>query len=113
MMQVGGALGVAIIGSLLSTSYTGRMKAALGPYHVPAAAMHAILGSIGGALEVAQRAGGALGPELAGVARSAFVSGMDLGMLAGGAVALAGCALALITLPGRPARSRKKEGEQT
>jgi EmrB/QacA subfamily drug resistance transporter len=104
MMQVGGALGVAIIGSLLSTRYTGRMTAALAPYHVPASIMHVILGSIGGALDVAGRLGGTLAAELAAAARSAFVSGMDLGMLTGAIVALAGCVVALITLPGRSRR---------
>jgi EmrB/QacA subfamily drug resistance transporter len=104
MMQIGGALGVAIIGSLLSTRYTGRMTAALAPYHVPVSIMHLILGSIGGALGVAARVGGALGAELAVAARSAFVSGMDLGMLTGAIVALAGFAVALVTLPGRASR---------
>jgi EmrB/QacA subfamily drug resistance transporter len=104
VMQIGGALGVAIIGSLLSTRYTGRMTAALAPYHVPVSIMHLILGSIGGALGVAARVGGALGAELAVAARSAFVSGMDLGMLTGAIVALAGCAVALVTLPGRTRR---------
>ena len=37
-MQVGGALGVAVIGSLLTTRYQDRMTAALAPYHVPHAA---------------------------------------------------------------------------
>jgi EmrB/QacA subfamily drug resistance transporter len=104
MMQIGGALGVAIIGSLLSTRYTGRMTAALAPYHVPGSIMHVILGSVGGALDVAGRLGGTLGAELAAAARSAFVSGMDLGMLTGAIVALAGCVVALITLPGRSRR---------
>ncbi len=79
-LQIGGALGVAIIGSLLSTRYQGRMTAALASYHVPAAVMHTILGSVGGALEVAGRVGGVLGLELGQAARNAFISGMDLGL---------------------------------
>ena len=55
VLQLGGALGVAIIGSLLATRYSGRMTAALVPYHVPVPVLHAILGSVGGALEVAAR----------------------------------------------------------
>ncbi len=61
-----------------------------------------ILGSIGGALGVAARVGGATGHLLAHVARSAFISGADLGLLIAAAVVLAGCVLALVTLPGRP-----------
>ena len=52
-LQVGGALGVAVIGSVMSTRYQDRMTAALAGRHVPIAASHAILGSLGGALAVA------------------------------------------------------------
>jgi EmrB/QacA subfamily drug resistance transporter len=105
VLQVGGALGVAIIGSLLNTRYQGKIDDALGPYHVPHAIMSTINGSVGGALAVAGRVGGALGAQLAQVAKSAFVSGMDLGLTTGAAVALAGGILALLWLPGRaPAR---------
>ena len=52
-LQLGGALGVAVIGSLLNTRYQDTITNALTPYHVPHAVMQAILGSVGGALEVA------------------------------------------------------------
>ena len=71
------------------------------PYHVPQAALQTILGSLGGALGVAVRVGGVLGGELSRLARSAFVSGMDLGLATGACVALAGCLIALIALPSR------------
>jgi EmrB/QacA subfamily drug resistance transporter len=101
-LQVGGALGVAVIGSLLSTRYQDRMTTALAPFHLPHAVENTILGSIGGAQAVAARLGGAAGASLARLARSAFISGMDLGLLTGAAVALAGCTLALAFLPSRP-----------
>ena len=63
-IQVGGALGVAVIGSLLSTRYQGRMTAALASYHLPHAIENVILGSIGGAQSVAARVGGATGSLL-------------------------------------------------
>lgn len=100
-LQVGGALGVAIIGSLLTTRYTGRIGAALAPYHVPSAVMGTVRSSLGGALEVAARVGGPLGAELADYARRSFVSGMDLGVLTGAFVALAGAVIALVVLPGK------------
>jgi len=102
-LQLGGALGVAVIGSLLNTRYQGKMTSALAPYHIPHDVASAILGSLGGALTVAGQAGGVLGAELAQLARSAFVSGMDLGLAAGACVAAAGCLLALIVLPSRAA----------
>jgi len=103
-LQIGGALGVAVIGSLLSTRYTDHVTAAVAPYHVPSTVLTTITGSLGGALAVAGHAGGLVGAELAGLARSAFVSGMDLGLSAGAAVALASALLALGTLPSRPLR---------
>ena len=79
-LQMGGALGVAVIGSLLNTRYQDLMTGALASYHVPDAVMQTILGSLGGALGVAGRVGGVLGAELGHLARASFVSGMDLGL---------------------------------
>ena len=104
-LQVGGALGVAVLGSLLNTRYQHNLTSALAPYHVPHTIMDSVLGSIGGALTVATRF---MGSELAGFARSAFVSGMDLGLLTGAAVALAGGVVALVALPSRPSRTRHR-----
>jgi hypothetical protein len=100
-LQIGGALGVAVIGSLLNTRYQDTMTSTLAPYHVPHAVMETILGSVGGALEVAARAGGVLGAELGHLARTAFASGMDLGLTVGACVAAVGCLVALLTLPSR------------
>jgi len=103
-MQLGGALGVALIGSLLATRYQGRMTAAVAAYPVPHAIHAAILGSVGGALDVAARLGGTPGTLLAHMARSAFVSGADLGLRTAAAVALVGCLIALAALPARAHR---------
>jgi hypothetical protein len=78
------------------------MIAALAPYHLPHAIQNTILGSVGGALDVAARVGGTTGHLLAHVARSAFISGADLGLLTAAAVALAGCVLSLAVLPASP-----------
>jgi EmrB/QacA subfamily drug resistance transporter len=98
-LQTGGALGVAVIGSLLNTRYAGDMSAVLAPYHVPDAVSQAIRGSLGGALEVAARLGANFGAVLASAARSAFVSGMDLGLTVGALAAIGGCLIALAVLP--------------
>jgi len=110
-LQIGGALGVAVIGSLLSTRYQDHITAAVAPYHVPQAVLTTILGSLGGALAVSAHVGGFLGAALGHLARSAFISGMDLGLTVGAAVALAGCLLALVALPSRPGRTGKSEAE--
>jgi hypothetical protein len=46
-----------VIGSVLSSRYQGTLSPALAGRPIPAAAAHAILGSIGGALTVAGVAG--------------------------------------------------------
>ncbi len=102
-IQVGGAIGVAVVGSLMSTRYQDKMTAVLAPLRVPRSVAADITGSIGGALEVAARVGGETGRQLVLAARTAFISGSDLGLLVAAVVVLAGCALALATVPsGRP-----------
>jgi len=95
-IQLGGALGVAVVGSLLATRYQDRMTGALSGRPLPAT----VKNSLGGALAAA-RAGGTTGPPLVHLAKTAFISGMDLGMLTGAVVAVAGCLVALICLPTR------------
>jgi EmrB/QacA subfamily drug resistance transporter len=102
-MQVGGALGVAVIGSLLSIRYQHRVTEALAPYHVPQAIAQTIRGSLGGALQVAKQLGGTTGQLLSEFAHSAFISGMDLGMLVAAIVGFAGALFALLALPSRSA----------
>jgi hypothetical protein len=103
-LQVGGALGVAVIGSVLSTRYQDHLTTALAGRHLPAAAVQTILGSLGGALAVAGRAGGASGALLAHAARAAFMSGNEIALAVGAAVALAGVVLVLARLPLRVSR---------
>jgi hypothetical protein len=98
-LQVGGALGVAVLGSQLSTRYQSGMIASLAPYHIPAGIESTILGSIGGALAIAGREGGVIGQVLAGWAKSAFIGGMDLALLTGALVAAVAGLLALVALP--------------
>ena len=79
-LQVGGALGVAVIGSVMLTRYQDDMIAALAGQHVPVAVNQIILGSLGGALTVATAVGGATGVLLAHAARSAFMGGASVSL---------------------------------
>jgi EmrB/QacA subfamily drug resistance transporter len=100
-VQVGGALGVAVVGSLLSTRYQDNISAVLAGQHAAAAAAHTVIikASLGGALAVAAKLPGTAGQLLGHLARGAFASGLDLGMLAASGVAIAGFLIALIWLP--------------
>ena len=80
-LQVGGALGVAVIGSVMSTRYQDHMTAVLAGRHVPSGVSHLILGSFGGALAVAARAKGARGALFTRAAREAFMSGLEISFL--------------------------------
>lgn len=102
-MQVGGAIGVAVVGSVLSTRYQHHMHSVLAGHQVPAIAAHAILGSIGGALSVARTVGGLLGAELASAARAGFAAGDRSAMVVAASVIVAGVILVLAGLPPRAA----------
>jgi EmrB/QacA subfamily drug resistance transporter len=101
-IQVGGALGVAVIGSVLSTRYQHRLGAALQGQPLPLGALHSALGSLGGALEVAAKLPALDASALAQVARSAFMSGAGLALAAGAVLSCAGALIALAALPARP-----------
>ncbi|HBY47253.1 MAG TPA: MFS transporter, partial [Chloroflexi bacterium] len=95
--QVGGALGVAILGSLLASSYS----SAIGPVvrALPPDAAKAASDSVGVALGVAAQIGGAQGQALAAAARSAFVDAMGTTALVASGFAVAGALVALLFLP--------------
>jgi EmrB/QacA subfamily drug resistance transporter len=97
--EVGGALGVAVLGSVFASIYADRMRdiaAAL-----PAAAAGVVTDSIAGAMGVAGTIGGPTGAVLADTARQAFVDGMTVTSMAGIAFAVAGAAIAFVFLPDR------------
>ena len=98
-MQVGGALGVAVVGSVLSSRFQGNLEPALAGHQVPAAARQAILGSLGGALAVARIAGGSVGKALAHVARVGFAMGSHDALMVAAGVTAAGAVLVVVALP--------------
>ena len=100
--QVGGALGVAVIGSLLATRYQSHIKLATMGYHIPVSVMNTILGSLGGALGVASSVGGSSGALLVHAARLAFMSGLKVSLVVGSIVAVGGVLLVLALLPKSP-----------
>jgi hypothetical protein len=111
-LQVGGALGVAVVGSVMLTRYQDHMTAVLSGQHVPAPVAHTILGSLGGALAVAASVGGATGALLARAARTAFMSGNGVSLAVGAIVALGGAVLVLVALPSQPGRERRRQADQ-
>jgi MFS transporter, DHA2 family, multidrug resistance protein len=73
--ELGGALGIAILGSIGVAIYRGVLAAAL-PAGIPAEAAAAARDTLGAAVGVAHQLPGELGGSLVDVARAAFVQGM-------------------------------------
>jgi len=100
-MQLGGALGVAVLGTALNIRYQSILTPLLAHQQIPPSIDKLILGSLGGALAVATHVPGKAGEALAETARRSFVSGMDLGLsIAAIVVAVAGL-VAMVALPNR------------
>ncbi|HKF92597.1 MAG TPA: MFS transporter [Acidimicrobiia bacterium] len=102
--QVGGALGVAIIGSVLASTYGSQVGDAVAGQPLPNGVANDAKNSLGFALETASRLGGPAGNALAETARTAFVDGMHQGYLVGAAALIVGAIAALIWLPARARR---------
>jgi MFS family permease len=98
--QVGGALGVAVIGSLVASLYAASIDDAAQSFGVSGSALESARSSLGGALEVASGLGG----DAAGFATAAkdgFVHGFSSGLRLGAVVVLAAAFVAVKFLPAR------------
>jgi Na+/melibiose symporter-like transporter len=98
--QIGGALGVAILGSVFASAYTAALAPAAG--HLPVTLASAADNSVGSAIAIGQQMGGAAGSALVTAAKPSFIHGMDVGLLVGAADVLIGVIVALVWLPNRP-----------
>jgi hypothetical protein len=97
LRQLGGALGIAIIGSVMNTVYRDRMAEAVAGLPAPAAA--AAADSIGAAVAIAARVGGVAGDALAAVARGAFVDALHVAAIVAAAVAVGTAAFVARAMP--------------
>ena len=101
--QVSGALGVAVLGSILAQAY----RAQLSPHltGLPAAAKGAAAGSIAGTQAVASKLGAAspAARDLAAFADHAFVHSMHITTLISAVITLLGALVIVIWMPGRSA----------
>jgi hypothetical protein len=82
---MGGAVGIALIGSILNSSYRASIEPAT--VGLPPEVAEPVREGIGGALAIAEQAG-ERGAPLADAARTAFVDGMQPALLLAAAVAL-------------------------
>ena len=97
--QVAGALGVAIIGSIINTVYRDQMRDATAG--VPNPAGEAARDSVGAALAVAGQGPEPIGSALAAAARGAFLDAMGLAALTSMGILLIGALVVRRWLPAR------------
>ncbi|MGW7495214.1 MFS transporter [Streptomyces luteogriseus] len=107
--QVGGALGIAVLGSVLSTAYRTGIEDKLGV--LPPALRHTAGESIEATLGVADGLG-PRGESLIAPAYDAFLHAMHITALWGAGIALIGAVVVALFLPGRPPAPRQGEGEK-
>jgi EmrB/QacA subfamily drug resistance transporter len=99
--SLGGALGVAAMGSIASSLFTSHLQPALAQIPAPFAVQ--AKASVGAAVTVGQHAPAPIGNHLIDVARNAFISGSNHAMLLAVAAAVLGAVVAACFLPARPA----------
>jgi MFS transporter, DHA2 family, multidrug resistance protein len=104
LRMVGGALGAAILGALINTTYRGQLEQAVPPGLARSAHESAVAG-----VDAANAAHSA--PLLDGV-REAFVSGMNLTLWVSAALMVVGGLLALVLRPGSRAKQVPERVEQ-
>src|SRR5215467_14195820 len=97
MRQVGGTIGVAVLGTVLATVYRSHLHLA----GLPAAVQGAIKNSVAGGVVTARAAGSS---PLLDAVRLAYVHGLDVMLWVCSGIAIASALLALAFLPGRAAK---------
>jgi EmrB/QacA subfamily drug resistance transporter len=103
--QVGGALGVAIIGSVMASTFTPRIANLLHSLGLPVAQIDKLKDNLGDVALFAANPKSPISPAarqtIFSGAKEAFVAGMHRGVLVGAAAAFLGALIALIWLPAR------------
>jgi len=92
--ELGGSLGIAVLGSVMASTYASHVAGAV--TGLPAQAAAVVKSGLAGALAVAGQTGNT---ALAATAKSAYMSGMTLAMVVGAGIILVAAVLALVGLP--------------
>jgi DHA2 family multidrug resistance protein-like MFS transporter len=95
--EFGGALGIAVLGSVVTAIYRGKIAGTL-PAGVPVEAAEVARGTIGGAVSVSGELPDALGAELLGSAREAFVQAFGTTAAISAVIAIGVAVLAAVLL---------------
>ena len=100
MRQVGGTIGVAVLGTILGSAYRSRLDSSAAAAAIPAPVKAEAGQSVTAGVAVAEHAGSA---PLLGAVQDSFVHAMDEMLLVSAVIAAVGVVLAVLFLPGRRA----------
>jgi EmrB/QacA subfamily drug resistance transporter len=103
--ELGGALGIAVLGSVLNTAYRSGVQDSTAA--VPPGLADSARGSLGAAQAIGRRLGA---PDLVAQANNAFVHGISVALLAGAAALIGGAVFVALRAPGRT-ESQANAGE--
>jgi MFS transporter, DHA2 family, multidrug resistance protein len=99
--ELGGTLGVAVVGSVFSSIYGPRLVEKLSGLPIPSDALAAAESSVQAAMAVAEQAPPVGRPVILAAASDAFLQGLAAGVRVAGAAAAVGAVAALVFLPAR------------
>ncbi|WP_210584605.1 MFS transporter [Streptomyces sp. GESEQ-35] len=115
-LELGGSLGIAILGSLLATSYKDKLTDLVGG-HLPATAMDTAKDSVGGGLAVAEQiaktpsAGPQQAQTLVDAVHESFAHAVAQTSLIGAVIMAVGTVIVVVVLPGRKAEDKHRQEE--
>ena len=101
--ELGGAFGVAVLGSIVSSTYGPQVRDAVAGTPLPAEQVAAASDQVGAAMEIASRLPAGPAQLLHDAAADAFVDGMSTALMVGAAALALGALVAALFLPARAA----------
>ena len=107
--ELGGALGIAILGSLGTVVYRSRVAESL-PYDLPADVADAVRDTLGGALAIAQTLPGLHGDAVVAAVKTAFVDALHLVAGVSAVLAVETAIVSAVALRTVPVRSESPRG---
>lgn len=106
--ELGGALGIAVLGSILASQYGAKIAPVIGG--LPSAAKQVAASSLAGALAIGQQIGGRAGQSFIAAAKDAWMSGFHRSLLIGAVIIATAAVIAYIGLPDIAADIIPEEG---
>jgi EmrB/QacA subfamily drug resistance transporter len=106
--ELGGALGIAVLGSILASQYASKIAPAL--VGLTGAAKEAAASSLAGAMAVGQQIGGTTGNAFIAAAQDAWMSGFKRSLMIGAAIIAVAAVIAFLGLPDKASDEIPEEG---